>query len=177
MSDSVMPVMPVMHETLPVPAFERRDDIGRLVAVTWYSTGAGENTGSARWLVAVDGSECSLRAVAMVAGLAALERTEVDLVHIHTWLNKEAAETELPKRGWAATAKARQLVESASVRWRLHVVMGEAAPEIVALADALGSRGIATGSHGVSAVDSMLLGSVAYKIVHMVKKTSILLVR
>jgi len=29
----------------------------------------------------------------------------------------------------------------------------------------------------VSAVDSMLLGSVAYKIVHIVKKTSILLVR
>ncbi|MCY7371498.1 MAG: universal stress protein [Polaromonas sp.] len=169
----------VMQEALPVPAIERRDDIGRLVAVTWHGAGAraGENAGSARWLVAVDGSDCSLRAVAMVAGLAALERTEVDLVHVRPWLNKEAAETELPQRGWAATATARQLVESASVRWRLHVVMGEAAPEIEAMADALGSRGIATGSHGVSAVDSMLLGSVAYKIVHIVKKTSILLVR
>lgn len=167
----------VMHEAPPARALERRDDIGRLVAATWHGTGAGESTGALRWLVAVDGSECSLRAVAMAAGLAALEHAEVDLVHVEPWLNKEAAETELPRRAWVATAGARQLLEAASVRWRLHVVMGEAAPEIVCMAEALGSRGIVIGSRGLGSAKSMLLGSVASKIVHMVKKTSILLVR
>ena len=34
----------------------------------------------------------------MVAGWAALERdAEVDLVHVQPWLNKEAAETEMPR--------------------------------------------------------------------------------
>jgi nucleotide-binding universal stress UspA family protein len=160
----------VIQEALPASALERRDDIGRLVAATWHGTGAGESAGSARWLVAVDGSECSLRAVAMVARLAALEQgAEVDLVYVEPWLNKEAAEAELPRRGWAATAQARQLLDPASVRWRLHVVMGEAAPEIAGMAEALGSRGIAIGSRGLGAAESMLLGSVAYKVVHLAK--------
>ncbi|MDP2449741.1 MAG: universal stress protein [Polaromonas sp.] len=158
------------QDTIPSPALERRDDMGRLVAMTWHGAGADADTGSARWLVAVDGSACSLRAVAMVAGLATQEKgAAVDLVHVQPWLNKEAAETELPRRGWAATAQARQLLDAAAVRWRLHVVMGEGAPEIASLADALGSRGIAIGSRGLTATESLLLGSVAYRVVHLAR--------
>lgn len=36
-------------------------------------------------------------------------------------LNKEEAQTEPARRGWAATAQARQLLDAAAVRWRLHV--------------------------------------------------------
>lgn len=160
-----------IHDAMPAPVLERRDDMGRLVAVTWPSAGGGQDPGSKRrWLVAVDGSECSLRAVAMVAELATLELDAgVDLVHVQAWLNKEAAENELPQRGWAATARARQLLDAASLRWRLHVVMGEGAPEIADLADALGSRGIAIGSRGLTAAESLLLGSVAYKVVHLAR--------
>ncbi|MDO8440775.1 MAG: universal stress protein [Polaromonas sp.] len=159
-----------MQDAMPAPALERRDDMGRLVAVTWHGADPSDDTGSARWLVAVDGSACSLRAVAMAAGLAALERgAEVDLVHVQPWLNKEAAESELARRGWAATSQARQLLDAASVRWRLHVLMGEGAPEIADLADALGSRGIAIGSRGLTATESLLLGSVAYKVVHLAR--------
>ena len=69
-------------DAMPVPAVERRDDIGRLVAVTWHASGVRVN-GNNRWLVAVDGSECSLRAVAMAARLAALgHEGEVDIVHV-----------------------------------------------------------------------------------------------
>ncbi len=158
-------------DAMPSIDTEQRDDMGRLVGVTWHAAGAvrGAQRG-ARWLVAVDGSACSLRAVAMVADLMALERgAELDLVHVQPWLNKEAAETELPRCGWAATAQARQLLDAASIRWHLHVVMGEGAPEIVAKADALGSRGIAIGSRGLTVTESLLLGSVAYKVVHMAK--------
>lgn len=158
------------RDTVPAPALERRDDMGRLVAMTWHGADADADTGGARWLVAVDGSACSLRAVAMVAGLATLEKgAGVDLVHVQPWLNKEAAETELPRRGWAATAQARQLLDAAAVRWRLHVVMGEGAPEIASLSDALGSRGIAIGSRGLTATETLLLGSVAYQVVHLAR--------
>ena len=163
-----------IQNAVPAPALERRDDIGRLVSVTWHGAGAmdrtGDNAGCARWLVAVDGSECSLRAVAMAAQLVALEpHAELALVHVQPWLNKEAAETELPRRGWVATAQARELLDAAPVRWRLYVVMGEAAPEIAGLADALGSRGIVIGSRGLTAAESLLLGSVAYKVVYSAK--------
>ena len=163
-------------EAMPVPPIERRDDIGRLVAVTWHGSGVRAGTGNNRWLVAVDGSECSLRAVAMAARLAALGREgEVDIVHVQPWLVKEAAETELARRGWAATAQARQLLDSASVGWRLHVVMGEAAAQIVGLAETPGFagingiNGIVIGSRGQSMAESLMLGSVADKVVHQAK--------
>lgn len=158
-------------DTMPRFDLEQRDVMGRLVGVTWHAAGAASREGGrTRWLVAVDGSACSLRAVAMVANWVALENgVGVDLVHVQPWLNKEAAETELPRCGWAATAQARQLLDAASIRWHLHVVMGEGAPEIVAKADALGSRGIAIGSRGLTVTESLLLGSVAYKVVHMAK--------
>ena len=163
-------------EAVPVPAIERRDDIGRLVAVTWHGSGVRAVNGNNRWLVAVDGSECSLRAVAMAARLAALGHDgEVDIVHVQPWLVKEAAETELARRGWAATAQARQLLDAASVRWRLHVVMGEAASQIVALAETPGINGIngingiVIGSRGQSVVKALMLGSVAEKVLHQAK--------
>ena len=161
---------------MPAPAIERRDDIGRLVAVTWHASGVRAACGNNSWLVAVDGSECSLRAVAMAARLAALGHDgEVDIVHVQPWLVKEAAETELARRGWAATAQARQLLDAASVRWRLHVVMGEAASQIVALAETPGINGIngingiVIGSRGQSVVKALMLGSVAEKVLHQAK--------
>ena len=166
-----------MQDLPPMPATERRDDIGRLVALTWHGDDAVSAHYSRRWLVAVDGSECSLRAVAMAARLVApVGGGEVDLVHIQPWLIKEAAETELPRRAWVATAEARRVLEAASVRWRLHVQMGEAATCIVSLCEKLDSRGIVIGSHGLTATESLLLGSVAYKVVHL-GKLPVLIVR
>jgi len=160
-------------EAIPVPAIERRDDIGRLVAVTWHASGVRAVNGDNRWLVAVDGSACSLRAVAMAVRLAALgHEGEVDIVQVQPWLVKEAAETELARRGWAATAQARQLLDAASVRWRLHVVMGEAASQIVGLAETPGVpgiNGIVIGSRGQSVAKALLLGSVAEEVVHQAK--------
>ena len=165
------------QNAVPTPALERRDDIGRLVALTWHGAGAGASAAGGRWLVAIDGSACSLRTLNTAAGLVALGRdNEVDLVNVQPWLVKEAAETELPRRGWAATAQAREWLDAASVRWRLHVVLGEAAPEIARMADALGSSAIAIGSHGLTATESLLLGSVAYKVLHLAKRP-VLIVR
>lgn len=160
----------------PPPTQTARDTLGRMVAATWGDVHAGE---PGRWLVAVDGSPGSLRATAAALRLVqagAGGGAGVDLVHVHPWLVKEAAEVELPRRGWRASAAARALLEEAGIAWRLHVRMGEAAEEIVALAQGLGSLGIAIGSHGLTAAESILLGSVAYRVVHL-GKVPVLIVR
>lgn len=161
---------------MPVPDRTDRDELGRLVAASWGAAPA-DPARNGRWLVAVDGSVGSTRAAAMAAQLSAPgTRAEVDLVHVHPWLVKEAAESELPRRGWHASAAARALMDEAGIAWRLHVRMGQAADEIVALAQQLGSLGIAIGSHGLTATQSLLLGSVAYKVVHLAK-VPVLIVR
>ena len=60
-------------------------------------------------------------------------------------------------------------MDEAGIAWRLHVRLGETAEEIVALARDLGSQGIAIGSHGLMATESLLLGSVTYKVAHLGK--------
>lgn len=162
---------------IPAPDRTARDELGRLVAASWGVQPENHAGRASRWLVAVDGSDGSLRAAAMAARLiAAQARAEVDLVHVHPWLVKEAAEMELARRGWHATAAARARMDEAGIAWRLHVRMGEAAEEIVALAQELGSQGIAIGSHGLTATESLFLGSVAYKVVHL-GKVPVLIVR
>lgn len=166
-----------MPTTIPAPDRTARDDHGRLVAVSWGKPPDKRADHFGSWLVAVDGSDGSLRAASMVARLVAAEtHTGVDLVHVHPWLVKEAAEVELAQRGWHAAAPARAVMEQAGITWRLHVRMGEAAREIVALGQELGSRGIAIGSHGLSATESLFLGSVSYKVVHL-GKLPVLIVR
>lgn len=163
--------------TLPAPDRTARDELGRLIAADWGMAPAHDAGHSDLWLVAIDGSAGSLRAASAAARLIASEaRYEVDLVHVHPWLVKEAAETELPRSGWHATTAARALMEELGITWRLHVRMGDAAEEIVALAQELGSRGIAIGSHGLTATESLLLGSVAHKVVHL-GKVPVLIVR
>jgi len=152
---------------VPTPVSEERDNIGRLIAAT-FETGRLQPDAGSGWLVAVDGSDHSLRAVAQAARLVSesRERASIDLVNVQPWLGKEAAETELPRRGWAATAPARALLDAAGMPWRVHAVMGEAAPQIVRLAEALGSRGILIGARGLTSAEALLLGSVTYKVIH-----------
>ena len=89
------------------------------------------------------------------------------LAYVRPWRVKEAAEAELPQRGWDISTASRAYLSQAGIGWRLHVRMGDAATELVALAASLGSRGIVIGSHGLTAMQSLMLGSVAYKVVHL----------
>ena len=167
----------VLQDVVLAPALKQRDDMGRLVALTWHGTGFDAGTARDRWLVAVDGSRGSLRAVEMVIRLSAFEQgAGVDLVHVESWLNKEAAETELVRHGWAVMTTARQLLDASHIHWRLYALMGDGAPQIASLAYQLGSRGIAIGSRGLTAAESVLLGSVASKVVHLAR-TAVLIVR
>lgn len=162
---------------MPAPARTERDDDARLVGVVLDGAKPLPSGPDDRWLVAIDGSEHSLRAAAKAAHLAGrIKHCAIHLVNVQPWLSKEAAENELAQRGWEATADARALLDGDGIAWRLHVLMGDPAERIVALSSDLGCRGIAIGSQGVGATVGLLLGSVAYKLLHL-SQTPVLLVR
>lgn len=161
---------------MPSPSRIDRDPDGRLIGLT-LDGGAHTPPGGVQWLIAVDGSDHSLRAVAEAARMAAqLKDCTLHLVNVQHWLSREAAESELSARGWKATDKARALLNAAALPWQLHIVMGEAAESIVALSARLGCQTIVIGSRGLGATENLLVGSVAYKVIHL-SPVSVLVVR
>jgi nucleotide-binding universal stress UspA family protein len=121
-----------------------------------------------RWLVAVDSSDSALRAVAHAASQAStMTACVLHLVNVQPWLSMEAAEAELAQRAWLATTRARALLDANSQPWRLHVAMGDAAEQIIALTGRLDCSGIVIGSRGLGVTESLLLGSVTSKLMHL----------
>lgn len=155
-------------DTHAVPEGERRDEHGRRVELTFVSTlmrpiAPPEDC----WCVAIDGSRHSMHALTHAMELATESGVyTLDIGTVHHWLSPEAAETELARRGLATSADARALLDSRGFAWRLHVLMGEPAARLVELTEALGSRGIVVGARGLSAVEGLLLGSVAQQIIY-----------
>lgn len=157
------------HPTdLPAPASCERDADGRLVGLVFDSAPPLSALATNPWLVAVDSSDNALRAVAHAAALAgAMTACALHLVSVQPWLSREAAEAELAQRAWLATARARRLLEARGRPWRLHVAMGEASDQIMALAGRLGCCGIVIGSRGLGVTESLLLGAVTYKLMQL----------
>lgn len=157
----------VQTPKLPAPVALERDDIGRPVALRFDSPQPAAASRE-RPLLAMDGSPHALHALEEAIALArGLGDGAIDLVNVQPWLSKEAANEELAWRGWQATAQARARLDESGIAWRLHILMGEAANSIVTLARKLDSRLIVIGSHGHGATESLLLGSVAYKVIHL----------
>ncbi len=153
---------------LPAPVSCQRDADGRLVGLVFDSALPLPAPVTNRWLVAVDSSDSALRAVAHAAGQASTTTAcGLYLVNVQPWLSAEAAEAELAQRAWLATARARALLDANSQPWRLHVVMGEAAEQIIALTERLDCSGIVIGSRGLGVTESLLLGSVTSKLMHL----------
>jgi nucleotide-binding universal stress UspA family protein len=169
-----------MSQSLPQPPAAthiERDEDGRLTALHIEAAGTAAPCAEHAWLVAVDGSAHALNAVSEAIRLAqAMKSCALHLINVQPWLSREAAEHELATKAWAATATARELLEQAGLGWHLHVAMGEAAERILAEAERLHCAGIVTGSRGLGATQGMLLGSVAYKLMHM-SHLPVLLVR
>jgi nucleotide-binding universal stress UspA family protein len=152
----------------PVPPGGEYDVDGRLVGMVYDSTPPLPVPGTNPWLVAVDSSDNALRAVAHAAGQAALMNAcTLHLVHVQPWLSKEAAEAELAHRALGATARARDLLDTKGLPWRLHVALGEPAERIIHRAVRISASGIVIGSRGLNGIESLLFGSVAYKVMHL----------
>lgn len=157
------------HEPhIPAPVGSERDADGRLVGLVFDSEPPLPAAATNPWLVAVDPSDNALRAVAHAARQAGeMTACALHLVNAQAWFGKEAAEAELARRAWLATARARALLDAEGRPWRLHVAMGEPADQIVALAGRLACSGIVIGSRGQGVAKNLLLGSVACKLMHL----------
>lgn len=150
-----------MTDRNATPTAQQRDADGRLVGLSFDSHPATA-AGGQIWLIAVDGSPHSQQAVAEAIRLAGESRDcRLHLVHVQHWLSREAAESELARRGLAASAEARQAITDAGLPWRLHVAMGEYADTILRVAGEQNCRGLVIGHRGLGATASVLIGSVA----------------
>lgn len=152
----------------PALASSEHDADGRLIGLLYDSTPPLKAPDGNPWLVAVDGSDNALRALTHAADQAArMNACALHLVHVQPWLAKEAAEAELAHRALGATARARALLDAQGLPWRLHVAMGDPAERIIEKAVQSHATTIVIGSRGLNAVESLLFGSVAYKVMHL----------
>jgi nucleotide-binding universal stress UspA family protein len=135
-------------------------------------------------LVAVDDSEQSGRAVEAAAQLARLSGATVHLFHVQERqdvIGKSGGsfEVEYKEEAEALVQKAVDAVQTAGVASTskiVHVPIGHVANEIVKAATEAGADTIVMGSHGRSAMAAAVLGSNAYKVVHLADRP-VLIVR
>lgn len=140
-----------------------------------------------KMLIAVDGSEHARRAIEAVARLAKqMQSVEVVLLNV---ADAMVFYGELPPFDFDAVERAQrqhqeQLLAEAVAQARAsglqnvlsQSAVGLAAQEILRVADERGVEQIVMGTHGRGAVGSLLLGSVAQRVVHQAK-VPVLLVR
>jgi nucleotide-binding universal stress UspA family protein len=140
-----------------------------------------------KMLIAVDGSEHARRAIEAAARLAS-QMQAVDVVLLNV-ADAMVFYGELPPFDFEAVERAQRvhqekLLAEAEAQARacgLHKVLtqsavGLAAQEILRVADERGVDQIVMGTHGRGLVGSLLLGSVAQRVVHQAK-VPVLLVR
>lgn len=129
------------------------------------------------WLLPVDGSAPSLRAVDHIvrevpAGTVA---PRISLVNVQAplpsditrFVSKTVIEDYHREAGETALAEARARLEAAGVSYSKHVLLGEAAAAIADFARENGCTQIVMGSRGLGSVAGILLGSVTTRVVHL----------
>jgi nucleotide-binding universal stress UspA family protein len=127
-------------------------------------------------VVPVDGSPNSTRAVQYAmrwAKAAAVEihvvnvQPAVDAWEVRRFLREEEIKSMQTSRGGDALAAARALLDECGVAYTAHVLVGEVAEVIATFAKEQGCDEIVMGTRGLGAVGSLLLGSVATKVIHL----------
>jgi nucleotide-binding universal stress UspA family protein len=129
-------------------------------------------------LVPIDGSDNALRAV-QYAVHAAKDRksASVHLLTVHSepelhgaitvYFDREKLKETYREQGETLLKRAGAVVEGSGVPWTKEMVFGDVAPAIARRADELGCDVIVMGTRGLGALGSLLLGSIATKVVHL----------
>lgn len=134
-----------------------------------------------RILIPVDGSEHSLRTVKHVVWLKEnlAQKLEARLLNVQPPVpvkdllfdgrlsELRRLEEPIKKRGLELLSPARSALDAAAIENLPHVELGEPAPVIAGFARTYHCEMIVMGTHGLGAVASLCLGSVAAKVPHL----------
>jgi YjbE family integral membrane protein len=149
------------------------------VAAPAAEVAAAPRQGVQRVLLAVDGSPSAAVAVqrwlAIRADLRDPNGLELHLVNVQpslsgdvsTFVGSQTREDYHRELSDAATASARQALEAAGQRYRIHQPVGDAGPEIAALAASLQADLIVMGTRGLGAHAGAWAGSVTQRVVEL----------
>ncbi len=129
-------------------------------------------------LIPVDGSENSLRAIEYVIRNVALlkERPNVMLLNVQwnvatgnvkLFIDQKTIDDYYREQGAAALEKARSALDAASLPYQYHISVGTPAEAIARYADEQGVDQIVMGRQGQGGIQSLLLGSVVNKVLHL----------
>ena len=130
-----------------------------------------------KFLVPVDGSECSLRAVSYLVRLAKCrEVVEIQVLNVRepadTWevrrfLNAEEIARLQQGEGEVQLGGAKAMLDAAGVAYDAKVLVGPVAQTIAEFAAQQGCDAIVMGTHGHGGLTDLFLGSVAAKVIHL----------
>ena len=130
-------------------------------------------------LLPVDGSACAIRATRKLLDTLAWykEHPQIDLLAVHlpvprlrgmsAVVSKEMLERYYAEECEEMLAPSRKLLESSSVKYNAHTVVGSIAEGIIEQAKQSGSDVIYMGTRGMTALANMVLGSVATRVLHL----------
>jgi nucleotide-binding universal stress UspA family protein len=129
-------------------------------------------------LLAFDGSESADRAVSYVLEFARNSRRplEVHVLNVQApvtfgdvrkFVSQEALNAYYHDEGVKVIGSARQRLDKSSIPHHYHVGVGPVAETIVGYAREHGCDQIIMGTRGLSAISSLLVGSVATKVLHL----------
>lgn len=129
------------------------------------------------WLIAVDGSEPSLKTIDYIANEAANRspRPQLFLVNVQAPLSsnitrfideKVVADFHL-EAGETALVQAKQKLDAAGLAYTSHIMVGETAPTLIDFAQDKGCKLIVMGAHGFGSVMGALMGSITTKVVQL----------
>lgn len=134
-------------------------------------------------LLAVDGSENSHRAVKFVADLSAQgQAITVDVLNVQEpvsfseliarspGLNQEHLRSAHETAGRKIVDAALAGLKGAGIKAEGHVCTGEPAAEIAKFSTAAKAQQIVLGKRGLGGIESLVLGSVATKVIHLAQQ-------
>ena len=138
---------------------------------------AKQLSGIHRVLLAVDGSKHASLAVDYVCRLRnARNLLKVELLSVtppmppgytRGFVEQEVIDNYHRKQGESALQAARQVLHAAGVKFDTHIVPGHPAETIVDVAKKHDCTRVVMGTRGLGTIDGLVLGSVAYKVLHL----------
>ncbi|MGI6678678.1 MAG: universal stress protein [Dehalobacterium sp.] len=124
-------------------------------------------------LVAIDGSDHSMKAIDAAIELAKMDQSHVEVLYVAPSLKHITAETatiieqfekDMMEESKEIVAKATKKFEGENIQFETKVIIGNAANVIIDEAEAKGIDVILMGSRGLNVVSRFFLGSVSQKV-------------